>query len=63
MARRVLQVNVTATLEVDVPSGATEEDIDSALEATNLSADEPIAMLSADADKFFGRTTKVGCSH
>ena len=52
-------MNVSATLEVDVPSGATEEDIDSALEVTNLSADDPIAMLSSNPDRFFGRTTKV----
>lgn len=55
----MLQVNVSATLEVDVPSGATEEDIDSALEVTNLSADPMLDMLAHNPDKFFGRTTKV----
>lgn len=59
VARRVLQVNVSATLEVDVPSGATEEDIDSALEVTNLSADPMLDMLAHNPDKFFGRTTKA----
>ena len=56
----MLYVNVTATLEADVPTGATEQEINEALEITSLSADDPIDMLSHDPDKFFGRTTKVG---
>ena len=60
MARRTLSANVTATLGVDVPAGATDEDISAALEVERLSADDPIAMLSSDPDRFFGRTTKAG---
>ena len=30
-----------------------------ASQVTNLSADDPIAMLAADPDRFFGRTTKA----
>ncbi|KAK9803015.1 hypothetical protein WJX72_000035 [[Myrmecia] bisecta] len=59
VARRLLYVNVTATLGVDVPPGASEDDIKTALEVANLSADDPIAMLSKNPDKFFGRTTKA----
>ena len=59
ISRRVLYVNVTATLGVDVPPNASADDIKSALEVTNLSADDPIAMLAQNPDKFFGRTTKV----
>jgi hypothetical protein len=60
VARRTLSANVTATLGVDVPAGATDEDISAALEVERLSADDPIAMLSSDPDRFFGRTTKAG---
>lgn len=59
VSRRVLYVNVTATLGVDVPPNASADDIKTALEVTNLSADDPIAMLAQNPDKFFGRTTKV----
>ncbi|KAK9813648.1 hypothetical protein WJX73_001491 [Symbiochloris irregularis] len=59
VARRVLQVNISATLPLDLPEGASQDDIDDALEVTNLSADDPIAMLSSNPDKFFGRTTKA----
>ena len=37
-----------------------DEEIATALEVQRLSADEPIAMLSQDPERFFGRTTKVG---
>ncbi len=57
----MLYVNVTATLGVDVPPNASADDIKAALEVTNLSADDPINMLAQNPDKFFGRTTKVGC--
>lgn len=60
VSRRVLYVNVTATLGVNVPPNASPDDVRSALDVTNLSADDPIAMLAANPDKFFGRTTKVG---
>ncbi len=50
---------MTATLGVDVPPNASADDIKTALEVTNLSADDPIAMLAQNPDKFFGRTTKV----
>ncbi len=55
----MLYVNVTATLGVDVPPNASADDIKTALEVTNLSADDPIAMLADNPDRFFGRTTKV----
>ncbi len=56
----MLYVNVTATLGVNVPPGASADDINAALEVASLSADDPIAMLAANPDRFFGRTTKVG---
>ena len=59
MSRRVLYVDVTATLGVNVPPDASSDDIKAALEVTNLSADDPIAMLAANPDRFFGRTTKA----
>ena len=59
VSRRVLYVNVTATLGVNVPPNASPDDVRSALDMTNLSADDPIAMLAANPDRFFGRTTKV----
>ena len=55
----MLYVNVTATLGVAVAPGASSDDIKAALEITNLSADDPIAMLAANPDRFFGRTTKA----
>ena len=66
VSRRVLYVNVTATLGVNVPPNASPDDVRSALDMTNLSADDPIAMLAANPDRFFGRTTKVcavSCNH
>lgn len=63
VSRRVLYVNVTATLGVNVPPNASADDIKTALEVTNLSADDPIAMLAQNPDKFFGRTTKVMMDH
>ncbi|EFN53518.1 hypothetical protein CHLNCDRAFT_136597 [Chlorella variabilis] len=59
VARRTLSANVTATLGVDVPAGATDEDIAAAMEVERLSADDPIGMLSSDPDRFFGRTAKT----
>ena len=59
MARRTLQAKVSATLGVDLPGNATEEDIAAALEVQKLSADRPIELLSQDPDSFFGRTTKT----
>lgn len=59
MERRILYVNVTATLGVDLAPGATPDEVEAAMDLTSLSADEPIGLLSNDADKFFGRTTKV----
>ena len=58
----MLQVNITATLGVDVAPGASDEEVEAALAAANLSADEPIGMLASNPDKFFGRTTKVSFS-
>jgi hypothetical protein len=55
----MLYVNVTATLGVDVPPGASADDINAALEVASLNADDPIAMLAANPDRFFGRTTKA----
>ncbi|KAL4450153.1 hypothetical protein ABPG77_010822 [Micractinium sp. CCAP 211/92] len=59
VARRMLSANVTAMLGVDVPPGATDQDIEAALEVERLSADKPIEMLSEDPDRFFGRTTQA----
>jgi hypothetical protein len=59
VARRILQANVTATLGVDVPADATEEDIAAALAVQRLSADQFIEQLADDPDLFFGRTTKA----
>lgn len=50
---------MTATLGVDLAPGATPDEVEAAMDLTSLSADEPIGLLSNDADKFFGRTTKV----
>ena len=58
--RRLLYVNVTATLGVDMAPGATPDEVEAAMDLTSLSADDPIGLLSNDPDKFFGRTTKVG---
>ena len=58
--RRILYVNVTATLGVEMAPGATPDEVEAALDLTSLSADDPIGLLSNDPDKFFGRTTKVG---
>ena len=57
--RRILYVNVTATLGVEMAPGATPDEVEAALDLTSLSADDPIGLLSNDPDKFFGRTTKV----
>jgi hypothetical protein len=59
VARRILQANVSATLGLDLPGNATEEDVAAALEVQKLSADRPIELLSEDPDSFFGRTTKT----
>lgn len=59
MARRILYVNVTATLGVEITPGATTDEVEAALDLTSLSADDPIGLLSNDPDRFFGRTTKV----
>ena len=49
VARRTLSANVTATLGVDIPAGATG----------GLAAVAGGDLLSSDPDRFFGRTTKV----
>lgn len=59
VSRRVLYVNVSASLPVDVPPGASDDDVRTAFKIESISADEPIKMLVDDPDKFFGRTTKV----
>ena len=59
IARRILQANVSATLGLDLPGNATNEDVTAALEVQKLSADRPIELLSDDPDSFFGRTTKT----
>ena len=59
VGRRVLLVNVTATLGLDLPSNSSNTDVKTELAVKNLSADEAMHMLSLDADKFFARTTKV----
>lgn len=62
LSRRVLYVKVSASLPVDVPPGASDDDVRTAFNVKSISADEPIQMLVQDPDKFFGRTTKVRCS-
>lgn len=57
--RRTLVANVSATLGVDLPPDADEDDIVAALEVQRLSADQPIELLSEDPDTFFGRTTQT----
>ena len=57
--RRILYVNVTATLGVELAPSATPDEVEAAMDLTSLSADDPIGLLSNDPDKFFGRTTKV----
>ena len=52
-------MNVSASLPVDVPPGASDDDVRTAFNVKSISADEPIKMLVDDPDKFFGRTTKV----
>ena len=47
-------------LPAPLPLSPADEDISAALEVERLSADDPIAMLSSDPDRFFGRTTKAG---
>ena len=59
IARRTLQANVSATLGVDLPPGASTEEIAAALEVQKLSADRPIELLSQDPGTFFGRTTQT----
>lgn len=59
LSRRVLYVNVSTALPVDVPPGASDDDVRTAFNVRSISADEPIKMLVEDPDKFFGRTTKV----
>ena len=59
VARRMLAANVTASLGVDLPPDASEAEVAAAVEVQRLSADAPIAMLSSDPDRFFGRTTKA----
>ena len=63
MERRILYVNVTATLGVELAPGATPDEVKAAMDLTSLSADDPIGLLSNDPDKFFGRTTKVDIDH
>jgi hypothetical protein len=57
--RRTLQANVSATMGVDAPDGASAEEAAAALEVQRLSADNPIELLSNDPAAFFGRTTKT----
>ena len=59
IARRVLLVNITATLGVDLPVNSSQEAIQAELAVKNLSADDAIDMLSSQPDRFLGRTTKV----
>jgi hypothetical protein len=59
VSARVLYVNLTANLPVDVPPAASEEEIQAALRVKSLSADDPISLLAKNPDKFFGRTTKA----
>jgi len=59
IARRVLLVNITATLGVDLPVKSSQDAIQAELAVKNLSADDAIDMLSSQPDRFLGRTTKV----
>jgi hypothetical protein len=59
IARRVLLVNITATLGVDLPTNSSQDAIQAELAVKNLSADDAIDMLASQPDRFLGRTTKV----
>ena len=59
VGRRLLLVNVTATLGLDLPSNSSHSSVQAELAVKNLSADEAIHMLSQFPDKFLARTTKV----
>jgi hypothetical protein len=59
VARRTLQANVSATLGVELPAGASQDEVSAALQVEKLSADTPIELLSQDPAAFFGRTTQT----
>ena len=59
LSRRVLYVNISASIPVDVAPDASEGDVRAAVNVKSLSADGPINLLANNPDKFFGRTTKV----
>lgn len=46
-------------MPVEIPDGASSDDVRTAFNVKSISADDPIEMLVTDPDKFFGRTTKV----
>lgn len=57
--RRILQANISATIGIDIPEDATEDEIRVAMAVERLSADQNIEQLSKDPSLFFGRTTKA----
>lgn len=59
VGRRVLLVNVSATLGVDLPTNSSENDVEAELAVKNLSADEAIDLMAFHPDRFWVRTTKV----
>ncbi len=59
LSRRVLYVNISAAIPVDVAPDASEGDVRAAVNVKSLSADGPINLLANNPDKFFGRTTKA----
>jgi hypothetical protein len=63
IARRLLLVNITATLGVDLPTNSSQDAIQAELAVKNLSADDAIDMLASQPDRFLGRTTKVPSIH
>ncbi len=59
VGRRVLLVNVSATLGVDLPTNSSDDDVEAELAVKNLSADEAIDLMAFHPDRFWVRTTKV----
>lgn len=59
VGRRVLLVNVSATLGVDLPTNSSDNDVEAELAVKNLSADEAIDLMAFHPRDFWIRTTKV----
>ena len=62
ISRRILLVNVSATLGVNLPTNSSNDDVAAELAVKNLSADEAIDLMAFHPDRFWVRTTKVSIS-